>query len=110
MYGVAVVATTARGVQVTGRRSLRVDHCIILTASLPKNSFLRESDVTGGRTMEIRSTASVRSAFVAILNEFRQRYLISFSPTGVPPTGWHPLTVRVKRRSLDVKARAGYMR
>ena len=60
--------------------------------------------------MEIRSTSSVRESFVAILNEFRQRYLLSFSPSGVPPTGWHPLTVRVKRRGVDVKARAGYVR
>ena len=92
------------------RRSSIVSYAVS-TASLPKNSFLRElSDVTGGGAMEIRSTASVRAAFVAILNEFRQRYLLSFSPSAVPPTGWHPLTVRVKRRSVDVRARAGYMR
>ena len=92
------------------RRSSIVSYAVS-TASLPKNSFLRElSDVTGGGAMEIRSTASARAAFVAILNEFRQRYLLSFSPSGVPPTGWHPLTVRVKRRSVDVRARAGYMR
>jgi VWFA-related protein len=92
------------------RRSSVVSYAVS-TASLPKNSFLRElSDVTGGGAMEIRSTSSVRESFVAILNEFRQRYLLSFSPSGVPPTGWHPLTVRVKRRGVDVKARAGYVR
>jgi hypothetical protein len=38
------------------------------------------------------------------------RYLVSFSPANVPSAGWHPLTVRVKDRKVDVKARAGYMR
>ena len=45
-----------------------------------------------------------------ILDEFRQRYLVSFSPAGVPADGWHALTVRVKGRTVDVRARTGYRR
>jgi hypothetical protein len=46
--------------------------------------------------------------FLKILDEFRQRYLISYSPTGVAPDGWHRLDVRVKGRRLTVKSRTGY--
>jgi len=42
-----------------------------------------------------------------ILQEFRQRYLISYTPRGVAKDGWHKLDVRVKRGGT-VKARPGY--
>jgi hypothetical protein len=47
--------------------------------------------------------------FVGVLEEFRQRYLLSYSPQGVPTGGWHRLEVRVKRRGATVKARPGYL-
>ena len=43
-----------------------------------------------------------------ILDEFRNRYLISYSPAGVSKSGWHRLQVRLKGRRGIVKARAGY--
>ena len=46
--------------------------------------------------------------FIRILEEFRMRYLISYSPQGVSGAGWHRLDVRVKGRSVTVKARPGY--
>ena len=83
----------------------------VSTSPLPKGSFLRElTDASGGDAIEITSTDAIRSTFVRILDEFRQRYLVSYSPTGVPGSGWHPLTVRVRNRRVDVRARAGYMR
>jgi VWFA-related protein len=83
----------------------------VSTTPIPRGSFLRDlSDITGGLAIEIRSTTQMRATFVRILEEFRQRYLISFSPTNVPAAGWHPLTVRVKNRNVDVRARAGYAR
>lgn len=92
------------------RRSNLVVYAVS-TSALPKGSFLRDlSDATGGEAIQIESTERVRAAFVRIIDEFRQRYLIGFSPENVPGGGWHPLTVRVKNRKLDVKARAGYAR
>ena len=83
----------------------------VSTAALPKGSFLGDlAETTGGDAIQIRSSAALRPAFVRILDEFRLRYLVSFSPANVRSTGWHPLTVRVKDRKVDVKARAGYMR
>jgi len=81
------------------------------TGRLSNRSFLRElSEATGGSVIDGQSPAAVSAAFVRILDEFRQRYLVSFSPENVAAGGWHPLTVRVKIRNVDVRARAGYVR
>jgi Ca-activated chloride channel family protein len=72
-------------------------------------TFLKDlSEVTGGAVLEIESTKDLSQTFLRILDEFRQRYLLSFSPRGVSPTGWHRLDVRVKGRRATVNARAGY--
>jgi len=55
----------------------------------------------------VEKTERLDSIFVDILREFRQRYLISYTPRGVTREGWHKLDVRVKRRGT-VKARPGY--
>jgi len=74
-------------------------------------SFLDQlSGVTGGQAIKVASTADLSATFLRIIQEFRQRYLISFSPAGVSNDSWHPLTVRVKGRRVDVKTRAGYFR
>ena len=44
-----------------------------------------------------------------ILREFRSRYILSYTPTGVPLGGSHRLDVRLKRRGLTLKARPGYI-
>lgn len=73
-------------------------------------SFPRDlSTATGGRLIEVESTQDLKTTFAAILEEFRQRYLISYSPRNVAAGGWHRIDVRVKgRRGLSVKARPGY--
>jgi VWFA-related protein len=83
----------------------------VSTAPLPKGSFLRElSEVTGGGAIQISSSDAIRSTFVRILDEFRQRYIVSYSPSNVPASGWHPITLRVRNRKVDIKSRAGYTR
>jgi VWFA-related protein len=64
--------------------------------------------LTGGGLVEVETAGDMRSAFVGILDEFRHRYLLTFSPRGVAKTGWHRLEVRVKGRPAVVKARTGY--
>lgn len=74
------------------------------------SSFQRElSALTGGRLIEIESTKDLGATFSAILEEFRLRYLISYSPRGVASDGWHRVDVRVKGRNANVKARPGYL-
>jgi VWFA-related protein len=83
----------------------------VSTAPLARGSFLREfSDRTGGAALEVASSRDLRTTFLRILDEFRQRYVISFTPGGVPASGWHPLTVRARGRNVVVRARAGYAR
>ena len=68
-------------------------------------------DATGGGWLEVRSTAELARTFVAIFDEFRYRYLLTYTPTGVDDDGWHALEVRVKRRGAAVSAaRPGYFR
>lgn len=72
--------------------------------------FLRTlSEATGGTIFEVASTKDLRGAFLAALEEFRQRYLVSYSPRGVTADGWHRIEVRVKGRNVKVKARPGYL-
>jgi VWFA-related protein len=74
------------------------------------DSFLDEvTTITGGDTVEAESTRNLRAAFIRVLEEFRNRYLVSYSPKNVPARGWHRLEVRVKGRRVNVKARPGYM-
>lgn len=71
--------------------------------------FLKDvAAATGGRVIDISGTGDPAPAFLEILQEFRRRYVITFTPTGVQPGGWHKLEVRVKRPNSRVQARAGY--
>lgn len=57
----------------------------------------------------LRHAAADASAFQAVLDDFRTSYVLSYSPRGVSATGWHELTVKVRRRgSFTVRARKGY--
>jgi len=67
------------------------------------------ADQTGGRLFKVESTKGLSDVFLEVLDEFRQRYLLSYSPAGVSRDGWHTLTVRVKGRNAAVRARPGYL-
>jgi VWFA-related protein len=75
-----------------------------------KPEFLRDlTSLTGGRLFEIDKTANLASTFLGILDEFRHRYLVSYTPKGVAKGGWHKLDVRVRNRRATIKARPGYL-
>jgi VWFA-related protein len=67
------------------------------------------ADDTGGRVVVADDEGGVRGGFVKVLSEFRQRYVLAYTPSGVAPDGWHTLDVRLKNRKGDVKARRGYV-
>lgn len=81
-----------------------------VTAADAKRGAVLEAvtDATGGELLRVTSSADLRGAFQKILQDFRNRYILAYSPAGVPPGGFHRLEVRVKRRGLAVKARPGY--
>ena len=66
------------------------------------------TSLTGGRLFEVERTQNLESVFLGVLDEFRHRYLVSYTPRGVSRAGWHQLEVRVKGRRT-VKARPGYL-
>lgn len=82
----------------------------VSTRSRAKPEFLREmTSFTGGRLFEVERTANLGAIFLSVLEEFRHRYLLSYTPRNVPPDGWHRLEVRLKGRRAVVKARPGYL-
>ena len=73
-------------------------------------TFLRDlSAFTGGTLYKVESTKDLRATFLRILDEFRHRYLVSYTPRGVAQDGWHRLDVRLKNRRATIKARPGYL-
>jgi Ca-activated chloride channel homolog len=93
----------------TAKRSDVVVYAVSVQSRL-KPEFLRElTAATGGRLYEIEKTANLSQVFLSVLEEFRHRYLISYTPTGVDRSGWHKLDVSIKGRKAVVKARPGYL-
>jgi VWFA-related protein len=101
---------TGEAVLETAKRNGAVVYAVS-TARLPEKAFLRDlSRLTGGSLFEVESIDDLGTVFLGILDEFRQRYLITYTPRGVPENSWHKLDVRVKNNSAKVSARPGYMR
>jgi hypothetical protein len=67
--------------------------------------------LTGGRRFSAEHPDRLREVFATILKEFRQRYVLSYTPHGVDAAGYHALDVRLTRgRKGEVRARPGYFR
>ena len=93
----------------TARRSGIVAYAVSVRSRI-RPVFLEElTSLTGGRLFEVERTQNLDAIFLGVLEEFRHRYLVSYTPRGVSRTGWHQLEVRVKGRRAAVKARPGYL-
>ena len=66
------------------------------------------TEESGGRVIFANSNSDLRATFTQALSEFRDRYVLSYSPTGVSSTGWHRLEVKLKNKTGKVTARRGY--
>ena len=67
------------------------------------------AEQTGGRHLEAEWNSRLGTVFQEVLREYRQRYILTFTPDGVQSgDGWHTIEVRVKRRGLLVQARPRY--
>jgi hypothetical protein len=67
------------------------------------------ADATGGRYVDAQWDNTLGETFQQILREYRQRYILTFTPEGVRSgDGWHTLEVKVKRRGTLVRARTRY--
>jgi VWFA-related protein len=72
--------------------------------------FMSQAAVrTGGDTHRSRFGDPAVRTFAQILDEFRQSYVLRYSPQGVSTRGWHAVTVQVPAQpALTIKARSGY--
>lgn len=66
------------------------------------------TEETGGRVLFASANSDLRVTFEKTLAEFRDRYVLSYVPTGVSTSGWHRLEVKVKGKAGKVTARRGY--
>jgi hypothetical protein len=72
--------------------------------------FLEASaDRTGGAKHKSRFGDPAVQTFKQILDEFRQSYVLRYTPQGVKAGGWHPVRVDVPGQAgLTIKSRSGY--
>jgi len=67
------------------------------------------AEQTGGRQINAQWNDTLGVVFQQILREYRQRYILTFTPENVKTgDGWHELSVKVKRRGAIVRARSRY--
>lgn len=109
IYAVAVAAGTRLQREASGKSSYRlVPHPVYAKG---QTDFLEAvASATGGRVLRADSTGTLPAAFAEILQEFRTRYVVSYSPRRVDAAGWHRIELRVKDRRAEIHARTGYQR
>ena len=100
---------TSEQVLDTAKRSDAVIYGVSVRSKVKPELLNELTAATGGRLQEIERIQNLSKVFVDILNEFRTRYLISYTPAGVARDGWHRLEVRVRGRRATVHARPGYL-
>jgi VWFA-related protein len=99
---------TAAAVVEVARRSGTVVYVVSAADPARTPGVIREvTDATGGDILHVDSRR-LTTAFVRILEEFRQRYILSYTHRSTPAAGWHELEVEVKRRGAVVRTREGY--
>jgi hypothetical protein len=64
---------------------------------------------SGGRLVHLEEDKGVSAAFLAAIEEFRASYVLRYTATGVPHSGWHGINVKVKTGRYEVRARKGYV-
>jgi Ca-activated chloride channel homolog len=98
---------TSDSVLQTAKRSDVVTYGVSVGRQKPE--FLRDlGEATGGQVFENESAGNLEQRFLSVLDEFRRRYVLMYSPTSTDP-GWHRLEVRVKGRRGTVRSRPGYL-
>ena len=96
-----------------GRRALAFRSGVRLDSKqpvMPSDDFLEQlASRTGGERLST-GVGGLQKTFRRVVNNFRSRYVLTYSPSGVPDGGWHAIDVRVKGQKYKVTARRGYQR
>jgi VWFA-related protein len=95
-----------------GQSRYRVRSCTPRAALNGEAAIRQATERTGGLvhtgSILFRSASIVR-AFRSIFDDFRQSYVLRYSPTGVTMKGWHAIAVQVPDiRNATIRARQGY--
>lgn len=91
--------------------AVRRSHSVLYGVHFGKDAFPFLGDAvgaSGGRVLSPRSAEDLPAAFAEILQEFRTRYLLRYTPSKVAHSGWHRVRVRLKGRSARLTYRDGY--
>jgi len=95
-----------------GDSRYRVRGCSPEAAPRGEEIITQAAERTGGQLHEqsrFFRASSIARAFRSIFNEFRQSYVLQYSPSGVKTSGWHAIAVQVpKIRNVTIRARQGY--
>jgi hypothetical protein len=95
-----------------GDARYRVRGCSPQAAPNGEEALARAAERTGGEVhgqSRFFRASSIARAFRTIFSDFRQSYVLRYSPEGVPARGWHPIVVRVPAAgNATIRARQGY--
>ena len=79
----------------------------------PDGEALRTgAEATGGalHKAQMLNVPNLKSTFKKAFDDFRNSYVLRYSPQGQVKSGWHTIEVRVPRlRSVTVRSRTGYL-
>jgi VWFA-related protein len=79
------------------------------TVVVAPTALERAARATGGVVFEAARNPQLAQQFTKLLDECRLGYVLTFTPAGVrKDDGWHKLSVRLKNRSGQTRARDGY--
>lgn len=96
-------------VEESAKRSNAVLYAVVPSDVRQVSLLERLTRATGGSLLRVASTANLADVFKQILQAFRSRYVLAYTPTGVTQGGYHRLDVRVRRHGATVFARPGYI-
>ena len=105
VYAVAIAEERSAWSPGAGGTAVRETQWIVKEAGKFLDNLTEE---TGGRVLFANANSDLRATFTKTLGEFRERYVLSYMPTGVSATGWHRLEVKLKGKKGKVTARRGY--
>lgn len=112
VYAVGLVSATDRtpGYRLDFRSGVQPPVPAVQPALLPELFLSALAADTGGTFLTTDRSDQLRETFVRIIDEFRTRYLLTYTPRGVDGNGWHPIEVKLKGRRANVTARRGYLK
>jgi VWFA-related protein len=112
IYAVGLVSTTDRtpGYRLDFRSGIQPPVPSVQPAALSETFLAALAADTGGAFLTTDRSDKLRETFVRIIDEFRTRYLLTYTPRGVDGNGWHPIEVKLKGRRGTVVARRGYLK